>query len=94
MLSLLCAAYGWDFWRTLEWAKKADPSRPASAATSAQPDDPPTKDHPSLDIYTLPSQTQVVVVLLFFIALTAALGTVGYMLWLLSRPPHPAAPRN
>jgi hypothetical protein len=44
-----------------------------------------------LDIYTLPSQTEIVTVLLFFIVFAAGLGTVGYMLWLLIRG-RPAAP--
>jgi hypothetical protein len=38
-----------------------------------------------LDVSTLPSQTQVGGLLLFLVILLAGLGTVGYMLWLLSR---------
>ena len=48
-----------------------------------------------LDIYTLPSQTEIVTVLLFFIVFAAGLGTVGYMLWLLATAraaTHPTAP--
>jgi hypothetical protein len=40
---------------------------------------------PHLDVGTLPSETQVVVVLVFFLVLAAGLSTVGYMLWLLAR---------
>ncbi|MBI5705410.1 MAG: discoidin domain-containing protein [Armatimonadetes bacterium] len=47
------SGYGWGFWRALEWAKKADPSRPASAATSAQPGDEVGRSTAKLDIYTL-----------------------------------------
>jgi hypothetical protein len=40
---------------------------------------------PHLDVGTLPSDTQVVAVLIFFLVLAAGLVTVGYMLWLLNR---------
>ena len=54
---------------------------------------------PHLDVGTLPSDTQVATVLIFFLVLAAGLSTVGYMLWLLGRaraaapytPPPPGA---
>lgn len=48
---------------------------------------------PHLDVGTLASDTQVVIVLIFFLVLAGGLSAVGYMLWLVATP-RATAPRN